>query len=473
MSPSRSEAYVLSDFGSTFTKVALVDSQSGALLARAHAPTTARTDVMDGFEAALEEALSATGRSISLGPRIAASSAGGGLRVAAVGLVADLTAAAARTAALNAGGRVDLVLSGSLGAQDIEALRGVAPDVVLFCGGTDGGQRERVLHNADAVAASGAVADAVVACNRDVAEEVANRFARAGIRANTVENTMPRVGELNIGPARAAILEAFLTHVIHGKRLSSSPEFTDAVLTATPDAVLRGVELLARGTGHNGGIGSVAVIDIGGATTDVHSYDADPGSATGGPASSTRAGRAALAPVPPAVRTVQGDLGMRWSAGGVACADRPWLERQLGAKLEEGVRAREIDSGLLAANERESVFDKTLAVSCAAVAMRRHCGRQYWEFRRNEPPRLNRIGPDLRGVDLVVGTGGVLTLGPAGNAVLQNAMARIGTTEDLMAPVTPRIAIDRQYVLAAAGLLSTRDPKLALSLIKSELRVEN
>ncbi len=145
MTASSWPAYVLTDFGSTFTKVALVDSQTGALLARGHAPTTVATDVMDGYGLALDRAIAAARGPVSLGPRISASSAGGGLRVAAVGLVADLTAAAALRAALNAGGRVDLVLSGSLAVRDIEALREAKPDVVLFCGGTDGGQRERVL----------------------------------------------------------------------------------------------------------------------------------------------------------------------------------------------------------------------------------------------------------------------------------------------------------------------------------------
>src|ERR1700742_313989 len=135
---------VLTDFGSTYTKVTLVDVASGRLVARAQAPTTVARDVMDGFQRALADALDVAGPHVTLGPRAAASSAGGGLRIAAIGLVSELTAEAARRTALNAGGRIELTLSGDLGRSDAEALLASRPDVILFSGGTDGGQRDRV-----------------------------------------------------------------------------------------------------------------------------------------------------------------------------------------------------------------------------------------------------------------------------------------------------------------------------------------
>ncbi len=163
---------------------------------------------------------------------------------------------------------------------------------------------------------------------------------------------------------------------------------------------------------------------------------------------------------------------MRWSARGAARADRNWLEQQLGPELEVAVHEREAHAGLLPRDERDAKVDRTLAVSCATVALRRHCGRQYWEFRRNEPPRLMQTGPDLRDVGLVVGTGGVLALGRDGRMILQAAISRIRTSEDLMTPVSRRLAIDRHYVLAAAGLLATRDPGLAWRLLESEFSSE-
>jgi uncharacterized protein (TIGR01319 family) len=446
---------VLADFGSTYTKVTLVDVTSGCLVAAAQAPTTVAHDVMDGFDRALAEAIEAAGPQVTIGSRAAASSAGGGLRIAAIGLVSDLTAEAARRTALNAGGRIELTLSGDLGPSDVEALAASAPDVVLFSGGTDGGQRERVLRNAEVAATSAITAEIVVACNREVADAVAQCFDRAGLRARVVENTMPRLGELNIEPARAAILDAFLLHVIRGKRLSGRTTLPESVLTATPDAVLRSVDVVASAVGGDRGApGGVAVVDIGGATTDIHSCVGEGPEVVG-------AGRPLLA-LTPTTRTVEGDLGMRWSAGGVLDADRKWLEDALGPEIEHDVERRESDPSFLPPERgREAAVDRLLATSCVREALARHSGREFWAFRANEPPRLTRTGPDLRDVDLLVATGGVLARRRDGDEVVAQGLSRLADVHGLMAPRQPRIAIDRDYVLAATGLLSMTDPDLA------------
>jgi uncharacterized protein (TIGR01319 family) len=448
-------ALVLTDFGSTYTKVTLVDAGSGRLISRAQAPTTVAHDVMDGFDRALADAVDAAGPDVTLGPRAAVSSAGGGLRIAAVGLVRDLTAEAARRTALNAGGRVELTLSGDLGAPDAEALLVSTPDVILFSGGTDGGQRDRVLRNADVVAQAGVTAEIVVACNREIAEAVVGRFERWGLRAAAVENTMPKLGELNIEPARAAILDAFLLHVIRGKRLSSRPEFIQSVVTATPDAVLRSVEVLVQTlTADSHDANAVAIVDIGGATTDVHSRV--------GPSSTPVGGGGPLLAPTATTRTVEGDLGMRWSAGGVLDADRKWLEQGWGAEIRSDVERRESDPGFLPAGEaREAAIDRALASSCVRQALERHCGRESWTFRPNEPPRLTQTGPDLRDAGLLVGTGGVFSGAPDGERLLGDGVARLAGVKELMGPRRPRMVVDRDYVLAAIGLLSMTDSDLA------------
>jgi uncharacterized protein (TIGR01319 family) len=447
---------VLTDFGSTYTKVTLVDTTSGRLLARAQAPTTVAHDVMDGFDRALAEAVDAAGPHVAVGPRAAASSAGGGLRIAAIGLIADLTAEAARRTALNAGGRIVLTLSGDLGTDDAEALLASAPDVILFSGGTDGGQRERVLRNAEVVAGSGVAAEVVVACNREIADATVQCFEHAGMRARAVENTMPRLGELNVEPARAAIRDVFLLHVIRGKRLSSRPEFADSVLAATPDAVLRSVDVLVQVAAESRrDENAVAIIDIGGATTDVHSHVDQSSTAVGG-------GQPLLG-VTATTRTVEGDLGMRWAAAGLLGADRRWLEQAVGAEIDHDVKRRESDPSFLPTDGgREEAVDRALATSCVRQAFARHCGRESWAFRTNEPPRLTRSGPDLRDVGLLVGTGGVLARAGDGKDMIAQGLTRLSSVKGLMAPRRPRIVVDRNYVLAAMGLLSMTDPDLAI-----------
>ena len=158
---------------------------------------------MIGYERALGTALSSV--DVPLGPRLAASSAAGGLRVAAVGLVEDLTAAAARQAALNAGARIELVLHGRLNEGDRRALEAVHPEVVLFSGGTDDGQEQIVLNNAEMIVARPIDAHFVVGCNQRIAERVGKILERHGARVDVVANVMPRIGSLDIEPARAAI----------------------------------------------------------------------------------------------------------------------------------------------------------------------------------------------------------------------------------------------------------------------------
>jgi uncharacterized protein (TIGR01319 family) len=456
-------ALALADFGSTFTKVRLVERPSGRLLAAAQAPTTIETDLMEGYAAALAAARAELEQPVELEAEIAASSAGGGLRVAAVGLVADLTAAAAHQAALNAGARVQTVLSGNLGEAELASLAGGRPEIVLFAGGTDGGQGELVLENARRLAAHGLDAHVVVACNSEVSEAVAETLVTGGIDTELAANVMPALGRLEIESAREAISRVFLEHVIGGKGLSAGPEFARMVRMPTPEAVLRGVRLLARGVPGHEGIGDTIVVDVGGATTDVHSDRAEEAAAPGieGP----------LLPSPLSRRTVEGDLGLRAGAAGVLKVDRRWLaERRGGADgpIAKAVAERAAHPAWVPEDAGEVELDRLLAVGCATHALARHCGTMLLSpGGRGEPPTLVRDGPDLREARRVIGTGGVFAHGEAGEELLRQALARSGPRS--LAPRNAQVAVDSRYILATAGLIETIDPEAAFLLLKDEL----
>ena len=308
----------LADFGSTFTKLALVDEDTGELLGIAQHPTTVASDVMEGLEAARREALTQAGLTCA-DRTLAASSAAGGLRMVAVGLVDDLTAGAAHRCALGAGARVTGVFSGELTAGDAGAIRDAIPDVILFAGGTDGGDTERVLRNARVVAAAASDAAVVIACNQEVAERAGRMFAESGQETVQVDNLLPTIHRQDPEPAREAIRELFIRRVVQAKGLSRATQFFESVVMPTPAAVLASAELIAHGTGGERGVGSAVILDVGGATTDVHSVIApDPNAA--------RVHRARPAPLE-AARTVEGDLGVRWSAEAVLALDAPLAER--------------------------------------------------------------------------------------------------------------------------------------------------
>ena len=180
------------------------------------------------------------------------------------------------------------------------------PDVVLLTGGTDGGNTQVIVDAAQGIVAGGWTGPVVVAGNVDARDEVTAALAAAR-RTSSPTTWCPASACWRPSRRAAAIREMFLSHVIGGKHLSKRADFTAMVTGATPDVVLTGVELLARGLdADHPGAGDVVVVDVGGATTDVHSVvELDPEEAT--------LSREVVATTP-VTRTVEGDLGMRWSA---------------------------------------------------------------------------------------------------------------------------------------------------------------
>jgi uncharacterized protein (TIGR01319 family) len=425
------------DIGSTFTKAALVDAGAGTLLATGAHPTTLSGDVLDGVRAARAEAERRAG--VTASDILACSSAGGGLRLAVVGYERAVTAEAGHRVALTAGGHVVHVHAGPLDEDGTDALHAARPDVVLLTGGTDGGNADVLVHNARAIGVARVAAPVVLAGNAAAAADAADELARAHRHVVVTGNVLPAIGTLDPAPARAAIREVFLRHVIGGKLgggLSPDASSAGLVRAATPDAVLTGVELLATA-------GDVVVVDVGGATTDVYSaVSADAPGFEGD-----------VAPLRHA-RTVEGDLGLRSGARGVlAAATAEGLLDGAGeeaADLRGHVERAAGDPGYLPADPAP---DLRLAALAARVAARRH-GR---------PQTPGGAPRPLRDVGLLVGSGGVLRHNP-------------GAADDVLGPLTrdhaggwavperARVVVDRRYVLFAAGLLAGIAPEGAVTL---------
>jgi len=455
--PDQPDHVVCVDFGSTFTKVALVDLTEGRIVASASHRTTIDTDVLDGYDACLASLVAQDARATTA-EVLACSSAGGGLRIAVVGNEELVTAEAGRRVALSSGGKVVAVVAASGRAPGdghyAQVLAEARPDVVLLTGGTDGGNAEVLLAAARALVAAGWNGPVVVAANADARDEVSAILGN--VPHVLADNVVPRIGVLIPDSARRAIREVFLAHVIGGKHLSARADFTAMVRGATPDVVLTGVELLARGLDdEHPGVGDVVVVDVGGATTDVHSVveiDPDTGYTEGGLARDVVAAS-------PVTRTVEGDLGMRWSAAStVAEAGLP--------ELAEAAAARQADPGFVPGDDADRDADEAIANAAVGLALRRHAGRSRAVV-SPEGRVVERTGQDLREVDLLVGSGGVFRHGRPG--VAQRVLA--GSTGSDFAdgwqlPREARLVVDSDYVLAAAGLLAERHRVAAYRLVR-------
>lgn len=406
------------DIGSTFTKAALVDVGTGALLDTAQAPTTL-DDVVQGV-------LQATAH-FPDAPVRACSSAGGGLRLAVVGYEELISAEAGHRAALSAGARVVHVAAGRLDAAALAMLAGVAPDVVLLVGGTDGGEDTVLRHNAAALAGADRSVPIVLAGNATVRGEVAAVLRDGGRPVTPADNVLPDIGRLAPESARAAIRGVFLEHVIGGDRLSTDPRLRQWVSTVTPDAVLEGVTVLARETAGAEAPG-VVVLDVGGATTDVYCVP-DPD------AEQASLGREAVG-VPARRRTVEGDLGVSWSV--------------------DAVRAAAEAEGLPAPGEDPLALGET----AATVALRRHLRAE---------AAYGAGGASARAAGLVVLSGGVFRhADPAAvDAVVARLSADAGGAGSVVADAA--VVVDRRYVLAAAGLLAGEHPSAAAGLVRELL----
>jgi uncharacterized protein (TIGR01319 family) len=438
------------DVGSTFTKAALVDTDNGELLATASHPTTLATDVLDGIDACREE-LARAHPAAADAEVLACSSAGGGLRIAVVGTEALVTAEAGRRVALSSGGKVAVVSAGGLDDQAYADLQGAAPDLVLLVGGTDGGNAEVLEADAAFLAGHGCALPVVVAGNADAADRVAGLLAGGGTPYVLTDNVVPKIGVLAPEPARRAIREVFLRHVIGGKGLSSRADFTAMVQGPTPDLVLTGVELLAAEVGR-----PVAVVDVGGATTDVHSVvPLDPEDAG--------LSREVVASTP-VTRTVEGDLGMRWSA--LSTWEAGVESGLLGDDLREAAELRAREPSFLPSTDLEREADLQLANAAATMAVRRHVGRSRVVV-GPDGRVVERTGKDLREVVLLVGSGGVLrhAAPTEAGAVLAGAVGV--SPEGWQQPEHPRVVVDRDYVLAAIGLLAPRHRSAAAVLARS------
>ncbi|MDQ7093898.1 methylaspartate mutase accessory protein GlmL [Desulfosporosinus sp. PR] len=452
------QAVLLIDFGSTYTKVTIVDLDREEVLGTARAGTTVETNIMEGLHAALAQIPEPAG-GWNFIRKLACSSAAGGLKMMASGLVKELTAEAARRAALGAGARVMEIFSYELTAQDLAKIISAKPDIFLLAGGTDGGNKEIMLKNAEILSTLPFSLPVVVAGNKAAAAQAADLLRRRHDPVVVADNVMPDLGVLAVDSARLAIRDIFLSHIVHAKGLDKAEEFLERILMPTPAAVLSAAELLAEGQGSERGLGELMIVDVGGATTDVHSI------AKGEPSKPNVMFKGL--PEPYAKRTVEGDLGMRYSSEALVEASGRklydvlgWRDDQVAAQLELYKK----DPWLIPQTEEEAQFDLAMGRMAVSLAVERHVGTievVYTPFGAT----YVQHGKDLTPLPAVIGTGGVLLHNPHVWEILKGSVFNPGEPT-LLKPQNPSFYLDKDYILAAMGLLREVAPQAALRIMK-------
>ncbi len=437
---------LVAEIGSTTTMVHAVDgmnSPSARLLGQGSAVTTAsQGDVFRGLEAALDDLAHGLGeKGVEAELRTAASSAAGGLRMTVHGLAYDMTVRAAREAALGAGAVVKMVTAGMLGARQLAALIEEEPNLILLAGGIDYGDEETAYHNAEAIAEALSKADlkipVVYAGNAVLQGDIQTLLTRHGLPVFLCDNVYPRVDELVVEPARAAIQRIFEEHIVTAPGMDRVKDLWGRTVWPTPAAVMQSAQLFCQR------VGDVVVIDVGGATTDVHSV-------TEG---SPDIQEILAAPEPRAKRTVEGDLGVYINRARIA-----QLLQTPSSNLDQG------EAIPRSAAERERV--KTLSAAALSYGLSRHAGRLRYRYGPTGRQR-SAWGKDLTAVQHMVGTGGVFAFLDPDGALLGRAVQQLD--RELLLPRNAAYHVDRDYVMAAAGTLARSYPDQAWQLLKTSI----
>jgi len=453
---------LLIDFGSTYTKVTAVDLDNEQLLGTASAYTTVQTDINEGLNNAIR-LLEEKTCILDFVERFACSSAAGGLRMITSGLVPELTAEAAKVASLGAGAKIIKVYSFQLTEDDIEDIKKENPDIFLLVGGTDGGNTECILHNAKMLASIPNDFPIVIAGNRSAARECQRILA--GREVYVCENVMPKFGVLNAEPAQKQIREIFLHRIIQAKGMTKAAALISGIMMPTPSAVMKAMQLLAEGCEDEPGIGDLIGIDVGGATTDVYSV------ADGMPEHMNTVYKGL--PEPYVKRTVEGDIGMRYSIAGIVEASGVKRISQLSAltvqRVEELIDYLTINKDVLPNGDHElEMLDYALASLAIETAVTRHAGTMEEAYTMMGLTYV-QSGKDLTRVKQIVVTGGSLIHTKRTSAIAAHALFDEKNPMSLK-PKNAEIWIDRSYILAAMGLLSQHYPQTALRIMKKELK---
>ena len=291
---------LVAEIGSTTTVVNAfhdINTNNPIFLGQGQAPTTVFEggDVRNGLSGAIKDlANKLSVDDIEYNDMFATSSAAGGLKMTVHGLVYDMTVKAAKEAALGAGAVIRQITSGRIKRTDLNKIKEINPNIILIAGGVDYGERDTAIYNAEMIASMNLGIPVIYAGNVENQEEIRLIFEDTNYKLYITENVYPKIDLLNIEPTRRIIQSVFEEHITTAPGMKYIKEMVNENITPTPGAVMEASKLLYKN------IGDLLTLDVGGATTDVHSV-------TDG---SDYINKILVNPEPTAKRSVEGDLGV-------------------------------------------------------------------------------------------------------------------------------------------------------------------
>lgn len=449
---------LVAEIGSTTTLINAFDginTENPRFIGQGQAPTSVLDgDVRIGLNAAiLNLASNLNAPSVEYGQMFATSSAAGGLRMCVHGLVYDMTVKAAQAAALGAGAIIKLATAGKLSEYDIDDVKAINPNLILLAGGTDYGERETAIFNAKAIAASGIKVPVIYGGNIQNRRIIEDIFKDADIPLYITENVYPKLDLLNIEPARRIIHAVFEEHIIKASGMEHIREMVTGNIIPTPGAVMEAAQLLYNE------IGDLAVIDIGGATTDIHSVTAG----------SEEIAILMTTPEPFAKRTVEGDLGLYVNAKNlIELIGKDKLEAELAIDMDSVIE----NYKPIPETPQQFKLTERLCLAAGETAIERHTGALRYIYTPKGRQTIAE-GKDLTKLKYLVGTGGALTRLPHREQIMRR-IANLNSSGMMLFPKPDKLKLlyDNDYIMASLGVLSKVYPESALNLLKQSLEKE-
>ena len=451
---------LVAEIGSTTTVVNAFDhleSDNPVFLGQGQAPTSVKEgDVNIGLQAAIEDMkknLHIENEKLEYTNMLATSSAAGGLRMTVHGLVYDMTVKAAKEAALGAGANIHLITAGKLSKVDMIKLDRIKPNIILIAGGVDYGERETALYNSELIAASDLNIPVIYAGNIAVADDVKLIFEAYSKEKNLhiVPNVYPKIDILNIEPTREVIQDIFEKHITEAKGMEKIREMVNGPIIPTPGAVMKASKILKDE------IGDLVTIDVGGATTDIHSV-------TEG---TEKVNKILVEPEPVAKRTVEGDLGVFINKKNIVDIIKiEKLEKELNMSSEDIEKFTNSDIAIPQTEEHKRFIER-LTKEAVIVSINRHAGG-YRTYFGGKSDTL-AFGKDLTAVKWIVGTGGALTRLTAREEIL-NSISQFNRADKLLPTAEAKILIDNDYIMASLGVMSSLNKEATIKLLLKSLK---
>jgi len=346
---------------------------------------------------------------------------------------------------------------GRLRRTDLARIKEIKPNLILIAGGVDFGERDTAIYNAEMIRTLGLSTPVVYAGNIENQDEMKLIFdEESGQYLYLVDNVYPKIDTLNVEPCRKVIQDAFEDHITHAPGMEHVRDMVNGPIIPTPGAVMECTKLLYDC------LGDVMVIDVGGATTDIHAVAED----------SDAVARVLTAPEPKAKRTVEGDLGVYVNRMKVIeSIGEEKLRKECDEKL--GIDLDKTLETYVAIPKTEDEFKLVERLTEEAVlrSVERHAGQIRYVYGPSGRQTVAE-GKDLTQVKYIVGTGGALTRLPHRVDIMKKIPKDNQTGMKLYPGDAVKILVDNDYIMASLGVLSKTHRQGAIKLLSKSLGVE-